>query len=170
RRRIVNDINKLRKEVYQGIRVMPFSQNMMYCQAIINGPKDTFWESGKSNIIKKFNLYTSTPIGTFNLIMQFSEEYPTKPPDVRFLSKMFHPNIYPDGRICLDILQNQWSALIDIASVLTSIQSLLSDPNPNSPANTIASEMYVKERNKYNSKVLECVEESWSTPSYSIPK
>ncbi|KAL5368298.1 ubiquitin-conjugating enzyme [Cryptosporidium parvum] len=153
RRRIVNDINKLRKEVYQGIRVMPFSQNMMYCQAIINGPKDTFWESG-----------------TFNLIMQFSEEYPTKPPDVRFLSKMFHPNIYPDGRICLDILQNQWSALIDIASVLTSIQSLLSDPNPNSPANTIASEMYVKERNKYNSKVLECVEESWSTPSYSIPK
>ncbi|KAK9172249.1 Ubiquitin-conjugating enzyme family protein [Cryptosporidium meleagridis] len=142
RRRIVNDINKLRREVYQGISVMPFSQNMMYCQAIINGPKDTFWES----------------------------EYPTKPPDVRFLSKMFHPNIYPDGRICLDILQNQWSALIDIASVLTSIQSLLSDPNPNSPANTIASEMYVKERNKYNSKVLECVEESWSIPSYSLPK
>ena len=37
--------------------------------------------------------------------MEFSEEYPNKPPVVKFLSKMFHPNIYADGGICLDILQ-----------------------------------------------------------------
>jgi len=30
--------------------------------------------------------------GTFKLTMQFSEEYPNKPPVVRFVSKMFHPN------------------------------------------------------------------------------
>ena len=30
--------------------------------------------------------------GTFKLTMQFSEEYPNKPPTVRFVSKMFHPN------------------------------------------------------------------------------
>ena len=32
--------------------------------------------------------------GTFTLTMTFGEEYPNKPPDVRFVSKMFHPNIY----------------------------------------------------------------------------
>ena len=45
--------------------------------------------------------------GTFKLTMEFSEEYPNKPPVVKFLSKMFHPNIYADGGICLDILQNR---------------------------------------------------------------
>lgn len=30
--------------------------------------------------------------GTFKLVIEFSEEYPNKPPTVRFISKMFHPN------------------------------------------------------------------------------
>jgi ubiquitin-conjugating enzyme E2 A len=54
---------------------------------------------------------------------------------VKFVSKLFHPNVYGDGKICLDILQNQWSPIYDISGILTSIQSLLSDPNPASPAN-----------------------------------
>ena len=38
--------------------------------------------------------------GTFKLTLEFSEEYPNKPPVVKFLSKMFHPNIYAgDGRL-----------------------------------------------------------------------
>lgn len=55
------------------------------------------------------NLSLDTPFedGTFKLTMEFSEEYPNKPPVVKFLSKMFHPNIYADGGICLDILQNR---------------------------------------------------------------
>lgn len=79
--------------------------------------------------------------GTFKLTMQFSEEYPNKPPVVRFVSKMFHPNgkvelfnvsfqfhvcllcpVYADGSICLDILQNRWSPTYDVSSILTSIQ------------------------------------------------
>ena len=30
--------------------------------------------------------------GTFKLSLQFSEDYPNKPPTVRFVSRMFHPN------------------------------------------------------------------------------
>ena len=43
---------------------------------------------------------------------------------MRFLSKIFHPNVYNDGKICLDILQNQWSPIYDIAAILTSSKSL----------------------------------------------
>ncbi|POI24654.1 hypothetical protein CIB84_011596, partial [Bambusicola thoracicus] len=63
---------------------------------------------------------------TFKLVIEFSEEYPNKPPTVRFLSKMFHPNVYADGSICLDILQNRWSPTYDVSSILTSIQVTLS--------------------------------------------
>ena len=51
---------------------------------MILGPDDTPWEGG-----------------TFKLLLEFSEDYPNKAPSVRFLTKMFHPNIYNDGQICL---------------------------------------------------------------------
>ena len=52
--------------------------------------------------------------------------------------------VYADGGICLDILQNNWSPIYDVSAVLTSIQSLLCDPNPNSPANSEAARMYTE--------------------------
>ena len=55
---------------------------------------------------------------------------------------MFHPNVYADGGICLDILQNRWSPTYDVSAILTSIQSLLDEPNPNSPANNVAAQLY----------------------------
>ena len=69
--------------------------------------------------------------GTFKLLLTFDESYPNKPPQVKFLSRMFHPNVYNNGELCLDILQNRWSPTYDVAAILTSIQSLLHDPNPN---------------------------------------
>lgn len=73
--------------------------------------------------------------------------------------------VYNDGKICLDILQNQWSPIYDISAILTSIQSLLSDPNPASPANAEASQLYDRDRREYNKRVREVVEQSWMDES-----
>lgn len=54
--------------------------------------------------------------------MQFEEQYPNRPPGVKFISQMFHPNVYGTGELCLDILQNRWSPTYDVAAILTSIQ------------------------------------------------
>lgn len=63
-------------------------------------------------------------------------------PKVYFNTTIYHPNIgtiYIDidklGRICLDILKKNWSPALQIKSVLLSIQSLLSEPNPDDPLN-----------------------------------
>ena len=73
----------------------------------------------------------------------------------------FHPNVYADGGICLDILQNRWSPTYDISAILTSIQSLLDEPNPTSPANSLAAQLYQENRREYEKRVQAVVEQSW---------
>ena len=68
-------------------------------------------------------------------------------------TKMFHPNVYASGAICLDILQDKWAPTLKVSSVLMSIQSLLDDPNPASPANSEAAELFEKNRPEYEAKV-----------------
>ena len=69
--------------------------------------------------------------------------------------------VYADGQICLDILQNAWSPIYDVSAVLASIQSLLCDPNPSSPANSEAARLFSENRAEYDKRVRSCVEESW---------
>lgn len=88
--------------------------------------------------------------GIYTLKLQFSERYPEKPPRVRFQCEMFHPNIYSDGNICLDIIQDKWSPCHNVCTILMSIQSLLTDPNCASPANPEAAQMYTKDKSAYN--------------------
>jgi ubiquitin-conjugating enzyme E2 A len=102
--------------------------------------------------------------GTFKLLLTFDESYPNKPPAVKFLSRMFHPNVYANGELCLDILQNRWSPTYDVAAILTSIQSLLHDPNPNSPANAEAAQLYRENMKEYVRRVKATVEDSWLDP------
>lgn len=77
--------------------------------------------------------------GIFKLELFLPSDYPMAPPKVRFLTRIYHPNIDKLGRICLDILKDKWSPALQIRTVLLSIQALLSAPNPDDPlANDVA--------------------------------
>ncbi|PAV57481.1 hypothetical protein WR25_26894 [Diploscapter pachys] len=89
RRRLMRDFKKLQEDPPAGVSGAPTEDNILAWEAIIFGPQDTPFEDG-----------------TFKLSLEFTEEYPNKPPTVKFISKMFHPNVYADGSICLDILQS----------------------------------------------------------------
>jgi hypothetical protein len=62
---------------------------------------------------------------TFKLSLEFPSGYPYTAPSVKFTSSCFHPNVDTAGNICLDILKDKWSALLDVRTILISIQSLL---------------------------------------------
>ncbi|XP_035540319.1 ubiquitin-conjugating enzyme E2 2-like isoform X3 [Juglans regia] len=167
RKRLMRDFKRLQQDPPAGISGAPQDNNIMLWNAVIFGPDDTSWDGGciASTAFIEYSMFimiSSSPPGTFKLTLQFMEDYPNKPPTVRFVSRMFHPNIYADGSICLDILQNQWSPIYDAAAILTSIQSLLCDPNPNSPANSEAARMFSENKREYNRRVREIVEQSWT--------
>ncbi|KAK0651930.1 ubiquitin-conjugating enzyme/RWD-like protein [Cercophora newfieldiana] len=111
--------------------------------------------------------------GYFRAEMVFTEEYPYQPPKFRFLIPITHPNIYPDGQLCISILHRpgedqlsgedaseRWSPLQGAESVLRSVLLLLDDPEINSPANVDAGVMYRDRRQEYNEKARNTVEAS----------
>jgi ubiquitin-conjugating enzyme E2 A len=74
---------------HQGASAAPVrDDNLFVWEATIFGPEECMWEGG-----------------IFPLSMKFSEEYPSKPPKVRFTFPVYHPNVYADGSLCLDIIQ-----------------------------------------------------------------
>lgn len=79
---------------------------------------------------------------TYKLSLKFPTDYPFKAPAVKFDTFCFHPNVDNFGNICLDILKDKWSAAYSVKTVLLSIQSLLGEPNNESPLNSQAAQAW----------------------------
>lgn len=109
--------------------------------------------------------------GYFKCTIKFSDQYPFQPPTFTFNTSLLHPNIYPDGKLCISILHppgddplsgesaaERWNPTQSVESILLSVLSLLSDPNTSSPANVDAGVMYRQDPVKYAAIVKEQVE------------
>jgi len=130
------------------------SANMMKWESGIPGKPGTDWEGG-----------------VYKVTMEFTEEYPSKPPKCKFVPPLFHPNVYPSGTICLspklivtccshlyltDI--TRWMAITFCTKTIlmhlfAETQDLLDDPNPNSPAQSEAYALYMNNKAEYRKRV-----------------
>lgn len=142
----MRDFKKVAADAPEGISAAPVADNLFQWTAIILGPTGTPWEGG-----------------AWKLDMNFSSEYPDKPPAVRFRSEVFHPNVFTDGQICLDLLRDAgWSPSYDVCAILVAIQSLLADPDthatPDGGANPEAEGLFVRDRHLYNVRVKALVD------------
>jgi len=134
KKRIVKELQELSNENNPNISAGPVDDSNIFAwSATIIGPKDSPYEDG-----------------IFLLKINFPQNYPFKPPQISFETKIYHPNISSSGSICLDILQSNWSPALTITKTLLSISSLLTDPNPDDPLDAEAGKMYKTNREKFN--------------------
>ena len=140
-KRLAGELSKLNNNPIEGIKINP-TEDMLIWTGNIKGPPDTPYEKGD-----------------FSLVIRFTENYPIKPPSIKFLEpkKIFHPNFYRDGKICIDILQSNWSPALSIEKILVSIRSLLMDPNPSSPANREAANLLRSDYARYCERVKKAI-------------
>merc|ERR1712060_983627 len=88
-------------------------------EALLKGPRDSPYQGG-----------------TFKLHISCSAAYPMSPPQVTFVTKIFHPNVnFSTGELCLDILKTDWSPAWTLQYVCRAVIALLLDPNADSPLN-----------------------------------
>merc|ERR1712113_114516 len=129
---------KLQQEPPPGVDAQPDKDNYRYFHIKMAGPAGTPYEGGN-----------------YILELFLPEGYPMEPPKVRFLTKIYHPNIDKLGRICLDVLKDKWSPALQIRTVLLSIQALLSAPEPDDPLDTSVADHFTQNRKEAEAKAAE---------------
>jgi len=97
--------------------------------------------------------------GVFRLQVHLPADYPMSPPSMKFLTRIWHPNISMDGTICLDTLQLQWSPMLTLERTLLSVVALLTDPNPDHGLNSDALMLYRANQRAFDAKVRNYVSE-----------
>lgn len=116
-----------------GISAFPESDsNLLHWTGTIEGPEGTYYQ-GLS----------------FKISLEFPANYPYSAPTIKFVTPMWHPNVDMSGNICLDILKEKWSAVLNVQTILLSLQSLLEEPNNSSPLNAQAAKLWDSDATEY---------------------
>ncbi|VVT43718.1 uncharacterized protein SAPINGB_P000114 [Magnusiomyces paraingens] len=156
-RRLMAEYRQLINNPPEGISAGPIDEdNFFEWECLIQGPKDTPYEGG---------LFAAT--------MTFPKDYPLSPPTLVFTSKIFHPNIYKDGKVCISILHppgddpnmyesasERWTPIQSVEKILISVMSMLAEPNDESGANIDACKVWRDNREEFNRIVRQNVRES----------
>jgi len=152
-------LNEVMKKPVEGFSAgLVDDNNLLEWEVLIIGPPDTLYDGG-----------------FLKARLTFPPEYPLLPPKMKFLTPMWHPNVYPDGGVCISILHppeedqygyedagERWRPIHTVESILLSVISLLSSdtPNTDSPANVDAAKEIRTDIRGYRRKVRRLVRES----------
>ena len=94
--------------------------------------------------------------GTFALTVRFPATYPTHPPEVRFDTRILHPNVNAYGKVCAAILGPEWAHAgtgLRMPTLLRSLVSLFAAPETANPVNSALALDYYATAGKFAERV-----------------
>jgi len=91
--------------------------------------------------------------GRFSFSFAIGEDFPHKAPKIKCLQKIYHPNIDPQGNVCLNILRDTWLPVLNLNAIIFGLQFLLLSPNPQDPLNKEAAEHMIHKPEDFKAKV-----------------
>ncbi|CAH8605424.1 unnamed protein product [Dicrocoelium dendriticum] len=132
-RRIVHEIKNLCTDPPFGIRVLALdTETYSHCLAGIEGPPQSPYQGGL------FHVHILVP-----------DSYPIRPPVIRFLTRILHPNISFHGDVGMDCIQHNWSLALTLEKLLISVQSLLTDPYTTVCMEPVIGALYTQDRTRF---------------------
>lgn len=109
--------------------------------------------------------------GTYAVLLTLPTDYPFKPPNVRILTRIYHPNITNDslGNICLSILKPEnWKPATKVSAVLEAVRQLLVEPQPDDPLESRIADEYRNDRKEFENTARQYVTRyAQGPPSFS---
>jgi len=154
-KRLQTEFKQYLKDPNTYYSLTPDEKNFLKWNILLFGPSETIFEGG-----------------VFKCQLEFTKDYPNKPPTFKFIDNLFHPNIYPDGKVCISILHEgediygyehiseRWNPSHSVNSILMSLISILSEPNFDSPANVDASKLWRDDFNSYKKIIYKLIANS----------
>ena len=142
--KLKNDYDEFKKTKPFGGIGGPIDETLKYWEVIIPGPLDSPYEGGK-----------------FKIGIKITDNYPDEPPECKFITKVFHPNInFKYGNICVNFLKapkdsdpdekRTWSNKKSICEVIVGLWGLLLYPVPGDALNGNARDLYNSDTSRYN--------------------
>ena len=88
------------------------------------------------------------------------ESYPYRPPTIRFINTVYHPNIQEDyGIVCLDVIAEEWTEKYDLMHIFDYfLPQLFALPEPSDPYNIQAANLLMASPENYKVKVKEYIQ------------
>lgn len=140
-KRLINELKSLKSEAESLKMTVDCGENTLYhWTATITGAAGTPYDG----LVYKLNI-------------EFPPNYPFVPPKIKFTNGMFHPNVDITGEICLDILKDKWTPVLNVTKALLSILAIMAEPNPASALNMEAATLYTTNIEEYTAKVKKSI-------------
>mmetsp|Transcript_28228 Transcript_28228/g.39017 ORF Transcript_28228/g.39017 Transcript_28228/m.39017 type:complete len:195 (+) Transcript_28228:2-586(+) len=131
--RVQKELREIQRDTASGVSVDMVDNSFEKLIGSIKGPESTVYSGG-----------------IFKVDIQIPRAYPFEPPKMRFITKVWHPNVSSqNGAICLDILKDAWSPALTLKTALLSVQALLSSPEPDDPQDGVVAKQYITEHEVY---------------------
>ncbi|KAF7730526.1 hypothetical protein EC973_001907 [Apophysomyces ossiformis] len=141
-KRIQRELGDIIRNPTPGIVVTAEENDVFRWKGLLSGPENSPYKGG-----------------TFKLDIVFSADYPFKPPTIKFMTKIYHPNIDDDGAICMDLLKaDVWKPANRVIQILEALIILLEEPNPDDALVGSIAEVYNSNRAKFRKLAKEYVD------------